>query len=67
MGTADADKKDVITECERQLSDNQTYLEITQEELSNLILEIQNKLKNITNSHLYKGKCSKKEHELIKS
>ena len=36
-------------------------------ELSNFILEIQNKLKNITNSHLYKGNCSKKECEFLLS
>ena len=40
MGAADADKEDVISECVSQLSD--TYLKLTEEELKNIILEIQN-------------------------
>ena len=61
MGAADADKKDVVDECVRQLSDTKTYFELTEEELKNIISEIQTKLKNTVESHLYKGNCTKKE------
>ena len=42
MGAADADKKDVIKECERQLGDIKTYFKISEEELKQFIREIQN-------------------------
>ena len=45
MGTADADKKDVVDECVRQLSDVKTYHKLSEEELKNIISEIQTKLK----------------------
>ena len=59
MGAADADKTDVISECERQLRDIKTYLKISEEELKQFITEIQNKLKRIVKSHMYKGNCTK--------
>ena len=40
---ADADKTDVISECECQLEDIKTYLKISEEELQQFITEIQNK------------------------
>ena len=55
MGAADADKQDVVDECVRQLSEQKTYLKITEEELKYIISEIQTKLKNTVESHLYKG------------
>ena len=58
MGSADADKTDVISECERQLEDIKTYLKISEEELKQFITEIQNKLKRIMESHMYKGNCT---------
>ena len=58
MGAADADKKDVIEECERQLGE--TYFKISEEELKQFITEIQNKLKRIVESHMYKGNCTKR-------
>ena len=67
MGAADADEKDVILECERQLGDIKTYLKISEEELKEFISEIQNKLKRIVESHTYKGTCTKKEAEFFMS
>ena len=67
MGAADADKKDVVDECVRQLSDVKTYFKLTEEELKNIISEIQTKLKNTVESHLYKGNCSKNEAEFLLS
>ena len=37
MGAAEADKKDVIEECERQLGDIKTYFKISEEELKEFI------------------------------
>ena len=67
MGAAYTDKEGVISECVRQLSDVQTYLEIPEEELKNIITEIQNKLKRTVESHLYKGNCTKKEADFLLS
>ena len=67
MGTADADKKDVISECERQLGDIKTYLKISEEEIKQFISEIQNKLRRIVESHVYRGNCTKKEAEFLMS
>ena len=53
MGAADADKKDVVFECTRQLSDIETYLKLTQEELKSVISNIQNKFKRTVDSHMY--------------
>ena len=61
MGAADADKKDVVDECGRQLSEEKTYLKLTEEELKYIISEIQTKLKNTVENHLYKGNCTKKK------
>ena len=52
MGAADADKTDVISECERQLGDIKTYLKISEEELKQFITEIQNKLKRSVKCHM---------------
>ena len=62
MGAVDADKKDVVDECVRQLSEQKTYLKITEEKLKYIISEIQTKLKNTVESHLYKRYCTKKRH-----
>jgi hypothetical protein len=67
MGAADADKEDVIFECVRQLGDTKTYLKISEEQLNNIISEIQNKLKRVAESHMYKGNCTKKEAEFLMS
>ena len=67
MGTADADKNDIISECTRQLEDIKTYLELTEEMVKNIIMEIQNKLKRIVESHMYKGNCTKKEADFLLS
>ena len=67
MGAADADKKDVVDECVRQLHEEKTYLKLTEEELKNIISEIQTKLKHTVESHLYKGNCTKKEAEFLLS
>ena len=67
MGAVDADKKDVVDECVRQLNEEKTYLKLTEEELKNIISEIQTKLKNTVESHLYKGNCTKKEAEFLLS
>ena len=67
MGTADADKKDVISECTRQLEDIKTYLELTEDMVKNIITEVQNKLKRIVESHMYKGNCKKKEADFLLS
>ena len=45
MGNADADKSDVIFECIRQLGDVKRHLKLTKEDDTNIISEIQNKLK----------------------
>ena len=39
-----ADKKDVVFECVRQLTDVETYLKLSEEELKIIIPEIQSKL-----------------------
>ena len=65
MGAADADQEDVIIECVRQLSDVQTYLKISKETITSIITEIQNKLKCMVESHLYKGNCTKKRGRLF--
>ena len=67
MGAADADKKDVVFECVRQLSDIKTYLKLSEESLKSLTSDIQNKLKRRVESHLYKGSCTKKEAEFLLS
>ena len=67
MGAVDADKKDVVDECVRQLSDVKTYFKLTEEDLKNIISEIQTKLKNTVESHLYKGNCTKKEADFLLS
>ena len=43
MGAADADKKDVVFECARQLSDIKTNLKLSEEVLKSIISNIQNK------------------------
>ena len=53
-------KTDVILECIRQLGDIKTYLKMSDEELKQFISEIQNKLKRIVESHMYKGNCTKR-------
>ena len=60
MGTADSDKKDVISESIRQLEDIKTYFELTEGTVKNIIPEVQIKLKRIVESHMYKGNCTKK-------
>ena len=40
MGTADADKEGVISECIRQLEDIKTYLELTEEMVKNIVSEV---------------------------
>ena len=65
MDATDADKKDMIFECVRQLEDIKTYLKISEEELKNDISEIQNKLKRVVESHMYKDNCTKKEAEFL--
>ena len=69
MGTEeDADKTDVISECERQMRDIKTYLEISEEEWKQFITEIQNKLKRIVECHMYKGNwTTKKEAGFVMS
>ena len=67
MGMADADKKDVIPECIRQLEYTKTYLELTEETVKNITSEVQNKLKRIVESHMYKGNCTKKEANFLLS
>ena len=67
MGTADADKKDVISKCTRQLEDIKTYLELMEGMVKNIIMEVQNKLKRIVESHMYKGNCTKKEADFLLS
>ena len=61
MGAADADKADVILECVRELGDIKTYLKISEEEVKRFIKKIQNKLKRIVESQMYKGNGTKKE------
>ena len=65
MGATDADKKDVISECVRNLGDIKKYLKISEEELKEFISEIQNKLKRIAESHVYKSDSTKKEGEVL--
>ena len=67
MVAANADKNDVIFECIIQLGDIKTCLKISEEELNKIISEIQNKLKRVVESHMYKGNCTKKEAELFMS
>ena len=49
------------------MGDLKTYLKISEEELKQFITEIQNKLKRIMESHMYKGNCTKKEAEFLMS
>ena len=43
------------------------YMAMLEEELKQFITEIQNKLKLIMESHMYKGNCTKKEAEFLMS
>ena len=51
----------MVFEYVRQLDDVKTYFKLSEEEIKNIISEIQNKLKQTVESHMYKGKCTKKE------
>ena len=44
-----------------------TYFKISEEELKQFITEIQNKLKRVVESHMYKGNCTKKGAEFLMS
>ena len=68
MGTEeDADKTDVISECERQMGSIKTYLKISEEEWKQCITEIENKLKRIVECHMYKGNWTKNEAGFLMS
>ena len=67
VGAEDSDKVDVLLECVRKLNNMKTYLKLTEEKLKNIIMEIQNKLKRIVESHSYKGNCTKKEADFLLS
>ena len=53
--------------CARQLSDIKTYLKLSVGKLKSIISDIQNKLKRIVESLVYKGSCTKKEAEFLLS
>ena len=60
-------KKDLISESIRQMEDIKTCLELTEETVKNIISEIQNKLKRIVESHMYKGNCTKIKADFLMS
>ena len=64
---AETDKKDVISECARQLEDIKTYFEFKKQEAKHIIMKLQNKLQQIVESHMYKGNCTQKEAEFLMS
>jgi len=56
MGAADADKKDVVFECARQLLNIKTYLKFSEEDLKSIISDIQ----KYTQNGQWKVTCTKK-------
>ena len=56
MGAADADKKDVVFECARQLLNIKTYLKFSEEDLKSIISDIQ----KYTQNEQWKVTCTKK-------
>ena len=65
MGTADADKKDVVDECVQQLSDVKTYQKVSEEELKNIIPEIHSLYGNDIIIYTAKRNISKGEQLLV--
>ena len=61
LGAAVAEKKDVITECSRQLCDIQTYLKVSTEEVEMVIAKIRTELLEVIGKYSLKNECSKKE------
>ena len=55
MGAADADKKDVVFECARQLLNIKTYLKFSEEDLKSIISDIQ----KYTQNGQWKVTCTK--------
>ena len=53
-------EENVISECLRQLEDIKTYFKLMEDEVKHILTEIQNKLKRIVESHVYKGNSTKK-------
>ena len=47
MGACNADKVDVIKECDRQRQEPDVYKKLSSEEMENLVKEIQTKLRGI--------------------
>jgi len=56
MGAADADKKDVVFECARQLLNIKTHLKFSEEDLKSIISDIQ----KYTQNGQWKVTCTKK-------
>ena len=62
-----ADKKDVVTECKRQLYDMSTYIELSFEEMEILVAKIKSELLEVVNRNMLNNFCSKKEKEFLLS
>ena len=67
LGTAAAEKKDVIKECSRQLCDIQTYFELSTEAIEMLIAKIRTELLEVINKYSLRNECSKKEKDFLLS
>jgi predicted nucleotidyltransferase len=67
VGPSISDKNEVVLECKKQLYNTTVYKKLCPQEVDTLISEIKNKLSMVVQKHLYKGSCSKKEAEFLKS
>ena len=60
-----ADKKDVVTECKRQLYDMSTYIELSFEEMEILVANIKSELAEVFNKNVLNNFCLKKAKEFL--
>ena len=64
VGSAYADKDDVINECKRQFAEIEVYLKFSNVQVEELIRQIQNQLMNIE-FHKQRGNRSKREERIF--
>ena len=67
MDAVDADKNGRNLRMQTSTGGHKNLFKISKEELKQFITEIQNKLKRIVDSHMYKENCTKKEAEFLMS
>ena len=67
LGAAAAEKKDVITECTRQLYDISTYFQLSLEEAELLIAKIKMELLEVVNKYTLEKECKPNEAHFLLS